>query len=109
MQYVHCINTLFIFSRQSINTTPQSSVSTLHILPPLTIEHAPLGIEMMAPSFAYVRQRYGTQYKLHNRTPYPQDIDITMETSDAFMFRGYKQVFKISSLSMMNNIKILQC
>ena len=69
-----------------------SSVSTSHTLPPLTIDHAPLSVKLDQPAFGNIRQLYAISYTLYNKTSYSQDIEVTMETSDAFMFMGHKQV-----------------
>ena len=44
------------------------------------------------PSFGRVRESLPVQYHIENRTGLVQDVEITVEPSDAFMFSGLKQV-----------------
>uniref|UniRef100_A0A8C1H060 Trafficking protein particle complex subunit 11 n=1 Tax=Cyprinus carpio TaxID=7962 RepID=A0A8C1H060_CYPCA len=44
------------------------------------------------PSFGRVRESLPVRYHLENRTGLVQDVEITVEPSDAFMFSGLKQV-----------------
>lgn len=44
------------------------------------------------PSFGRVRESLPVQYHIENRTGLVQDVDLSVEPSDAFMFSGLKQV-----------------
>lgn len=44
------------------------------------------------PSFGRVRESLPVRYHLQNKTSLVQDLEISVEPSDAFMFSGLKQV-----------------
>lgn len=44
------------------------------------------------PSFGRVRESLPVRYHLQNKTNLVQDVEISVEPSDAFMFSGLKQV-----------------
>lgn len=44
------------------------------------------------PSFGHVQESLPVRYHIENRTELVQDVEITVEPSDAFMFLGLKQV-----------------
>ena len=44
------------------------------------------------PSFGRVRDSLPVKYHLKNKTDLVQDVEISVEPSDAFMFSGLKQV-----------------
>jgi hypothetical protein len=44
------------------------------------------------PSFGRVRESLPVKYHLQNKTNLVQDVEISVEPSDAFMFSGLKQV-----------------
>lgn len=44
------------------------------------------------PSFGRVRESLPVRYHLQNKTDLVQDVEISVEPSDAFMFSGLKQV-----------------
>lgn len=44
------------------------------------------------PSFGRVRESLPVKYHLQNKTDLVQDVEISVEPSDAFMFSGLKQV-----------------
>lgn len=44
------------------------------------------------PSFGRVRESLPVRYHIENRTGLVQDVDLSVEPSDAFMFSGLKQV-----------------
>lgn len=48
------------------------------------------------PSFGRVRESLPVKYHLQNKTNLVQDVEISVEPSDAFMFSGLKQVHFIS-------------
>lgn len=49
------------------------------------------------PSFGRVRESLPVRYHIENRTGMVQDVDVSVEPSDAFMFSGLKQVSVLSS------------
>lgn len=51
-----------------------------------------LSLVLELPSFGRVRESLPVRYHLENRTGLVQDVEITVEPSDAFMFSGLKQV-----------------
>lgn len=44
------------------------------------------------PSFGRVRESLPVRYHIENRTALVQDVEMSVEPSDAFMFSGLKQV-----------------
>lgn len=44
------------------------------------------------PSFGRVRESLPVRYHLQNKTDLVQDVEVSVEPSDAFMFSGLKQV-----------------
>lgn len=52
------------------------------------------------PSFGRVRESLPVRYHVENRTGLVQDVDLSVEPSDAFMFSGLKQVSDLKELKM---------
>ncbi|XP_073676596.1 trafficking protein particle complex subunit 11 [Garra rufa] len=69
-----------------------SVVRTVVILPHVMVENIPLYVHAELPSFGRVRESLPVRYHLENRTGLVQDVEISVEPSDAFMFSGLKQV-----------------
>ncbi|RXN29164.1 trafficking particle complex subunit 11 [Labeo rohita] len=69
-----------------------SVVRTIVILPHVMVENIPLYVHAELPSFGRVRESLPVRYRLENRTGLVQDVEISVEPSDAFMFSGLKQV-----------------
>ena len=67
-------------------------MTTLFSLPMVNIVHIPVSVELKLPAFGSVKTLLSICYIVYNRTPFPQEIEITMEASDSFMFSGNKQV-----------------
>lgn len=67
-------------------------VRTVIILPHVMVENIPLYVHAELPSFGRVRESLPVRYHLENRTGLVQDVEISVEPSDAFMFSGLKQV-----------------
>jgi hypothetical protein len=67
-------------------------VTSLFSLPTVTIEHIPLSVELKLPAYGSMKCLLPVCYVLHNRTGYPQEVEVNMEASDSFMFSGNKQV-----------------
>lgn len=72
-------------------------MTSLFSLPTVTVEHIPLSVELSLPAFGHMKRLLPVSYVLHNRTGYPQEIEVNMEASEAFMFSGNKQVTKMST------------
>ncbi|OXB57311.1 hypothetical protein ASZ78_008876 [Callipepla squamata] len=49
-------------------------------------------VENDLPSFGRVRESLPVRYHLQNKTNLVQDVEVSMEPSDAFMFSGLKQI-----------------
>ena len=56
------------------------------------MEHIPLYVDVDLDAHGYVRTKLAITYNIYNRTPYSQELEASMEGSDAFMFSGHKQV-----------------
>ncbi|KAF7702357.1 trafficking protein particle complex subunit 11 [Silurus meridionalis] len=67
-------------------------VKTSMILPHVIVETIPLYVHADLPSFGRVRESLPVRYHIENRTGLVQDVDLSVEPSDAFMFSGLKQV-----------------
>ncbi|XP_045142506.1 trafficking protein particle complex subunit 11 [Echinops telfairi] len=67
-------------------------ISTTITLPHVIVENIPLHVNADLPSFGRVRESLPVKYHLQNKTNLVQDVDISVEPSDAFMFSGLKQI-----------------
>ncbi|XP_062584990.1 trafficking protein particle complex subunit 11-like [Saccostrea cucullata] len=66
-------------------------VDTMFPLPTVNAEYIPLSVELRLPAYGMVKSLLSLTYILYNRTPYPQEIELTMDTNDCFMFSGNKE------------------
>uniref|UniRef100_A0A8C5L7B6 Trafficking protein particle complex subunit 11 n=1 Tax=Jaculus jaculus TaxID=51337 RepID=A0A8C5L7B6_JACJA len=67
-------------------------ISTVITLPHVIVENIPLHVHADLPSFGRVRESLPVRYHLQNKTDLVQDVEISVEPSDAFMFSGLKQI-----------------
>lgn len=67
-------------------------VTTTLALPSVNVEHIPLYVDLDMPSHGCVRSTLPITYTIYNRTGYVQEIEITMDSSEVFMFAGHKQL-----------------
>uniref|UniRef100_A0A8C0ITR1 Trafficking protein particle complex subunit 11 n=1 Tax=Chelonoidis abingdonii TaxID=106734 RepID=A0A8C0ITR1_CHEAB len=67
-------------------------VCTVITLPYVVVESIPLHVNADLPSFGRVRESLPVRYHLQNKTSLVQDVEISVEPSDAFMFSGLKQM-----------------
>ncbi|XP_027454864.1 trafficking protein particle complex subunit 11 isoform X2 [Zalophus californianus] len=67
-------------------------ISTAVTLPHVIVENIPLHVNADLPSFGRVRESLPVRYHLQNKTSLVQDVEISVEPSDAFMFSGLKQI-----------------
>uniref|UniRef100_A0ABK0LKY8 Trafficking protein particle complex subunit 11 n=1 Tax=Rattus norvegicus TaxID=10116 RepID=A0ABK0LKY8_RAT len=68
------------------------AISTIITLPHVIVENIPLHVNADLPSFGRVRESLPVRYHLQNKTDLVQDVEISVEPSDAFMFSGLKQI-----------------
>ena len=61
-------------------------------LPTVNIEYIPITVQVDLPAFGRVKTLLPLSYSVRNRTPYVQEVQISMESTDNFMFSGNKQV-----------------
>lgn len=61
-------------------------------LPRVVVQACPLLLELVAPAHGWVRTPLTLSYLLHNRTLLVQDVELLMDSSDAFMYSGNKLV-----------------
>ena len=66
-------------------------VQTSFPLPTVNIEHIPITVHVSVPAFGRVKNLLPLCYTIKNRTPYVQEIQVSMESTDSFMFSGNKQ------------------
>lgn len=67
-------------------------VDTIFPLPSVDTEFIPLSVDLRLPAFGGVKSLLPLSYIFQNRTPYPQELEVAMDTNDCFMFSGNKQV-----------------
>lgn len=67
-------------------------VATVFPLPVVNIEHIPISVDLRLPAYGSVKQLLPLCYVIHNRTSYPQELEVSMEPNDSFMFSGNKQI-----------------
>ncbi|KAK7812371.1 hypothetical protein U0070_023281 [Myodes glareolus] len=67
-------------------------IRTVITLPHVIVENIPLHVNADLPSFGRVRESLPVRYHLQNKTDLVQDVEISVEPSDAFMFSGLKQI-----------------
>ncbi|EPQ18687.1 hypothetical protein D623_10027062 [Myotis brandtii] len=68
------------------------AISTAITLPHVIVENIPLHVSADLPSFGRVRESLPVRYHLQNKTSLVQDLEVSVEPSDAFMFSGLKQI-----------------
>ncbi|XP_023232303.1 trafficking protein particle complex subunit 11-like [Centruroides sculpturatus] len=67
-------------------------VETILNLPSVTVQSTPLFLQFEAPAHGWLRTPLTISYNLHNRTVTVQDIELFVDSSDAFMYAGNKQL-----------------
>ncbi|CAM1313193.1 TRAPPC11 (predicted) [Pycnogonum litorale] len=67
-------------------------VQTTVSLPSLIIDQSELFIEAKVPASGLVRTTLPVSYVIHNRASCVQEVEIVMDSSEAFMFSGHKQL-----------------
>ncbi|CAH1775669.1 unnamed protein product [Owenia fusiformis] len=58
----------------------------------VAVEHIPILIKADIEAYGTVRTCLPVTYTLYNKTAYAQELHLTMDTSEAFMFSGHKQM-----------------
>ena len=82
---------MFTFFRESAEgNTP--FVSSVVVLPNISVRHVPLYVDADFPAYGHVRSKLPIVYNIYNRTAFSQEVEVSIEASDAFMFAGHKQV-----------------
>ncbi|BFZ15043.1 hypothetical protein BsWGS_18082 [Bradybaena similaris] len=79
------------WKRHTTNSKDLPYVTTKFPLPVANIEHIPITVHVSVPAFGRVKTLLPLCYTVKNRTPYVQEIQISMESTDNFMFSGNKQ------------------
>ena len=82
-------------------------VSTTFPLPTVTTEYIPVSMELKLPAYGSVKTLLPLCYVIHNRTPYPQEMEVTMDANDNFMFAGNKQVYPAILCSLPGDVCII--
>lgn len=67
-------------------------MQTTVTMPSVVVKPAKLYIETMIPASGMVRTTLPASYTIHNRTDSVLELEIVMDSSEAFMFSGHKQV-----------------
>ncbi|CAN7946044.1 unnamed protein product [Ixodes pacificus] len=75
-------------TREQWSTVASQAVA----LPCVEVQGCPLLLELQAPAHGSVRTPLTVSYLVHNRTLLVQDIELVMDSSDAFMYSGNKLV-----------------
>uniref|UniRef100_A0A6B0UXE9 Putative secreted protein n=1 Tax=Ixodes ricinus TaxID=34613 RepID=A0A6B0UXE9_IXORI len=76
------------WKREQWSTVASQAVA----LPCVEVQGCPLLVELQAPAHGSVRTPLTVSYLVHNRTLLVQDIELVMDSSDAFMYSGNKLV-----------------
>ncbi|RUS82473.1 hypothetical protein EGW08_009779 [Elysia chlorotica] len=79
------------WKRKTSNSGSLPYVSTTLPLPTVNIEYIPITVQVDLPAFGRVKTLLPLSYSVRNRTPYVQEVQISMESTDNFMFSGNKQ------------------
>lgn len=58
----------------------------------LPVEEIPLYVDTVLPAYGFVRTPMPLTFQLFNRSQHLIQLDLSMDSSEAFMFAGYKQV-----------------
>jgi len=61
-------------------------------LPTVSVVNLPVYVEFDIPPVISVQSSAPLVYTIHNRSDVLQDFDVVVESSDAFMFAGHRQV-----------------
>jgi len=61
-------------------------------LPAVSIIKLPVYVQLEIPSIISVQSSSTAVYTIYNRSNSLQDFDVTVDSSDAFMFAGHRQV-----------------
>jgi|SRR6218665_467379 len=61
-------------------------------LPTVNVEQIPVYVDVDMPANGCVQSVLPITYNIRNRTPYLQEMEASMESSEAFMFAGQRQV-----------------
>jgi len=77
--------------KSTSNKSDLPYVTTSFPLPTVNIEHIPITVHVSLPAFGRVKTLLPLCYTVQNRTPYVQEVQISMESTDSFMFSGNKQ------------------
>ncbi|XP_042908520.1 trafficking protein particle complex subunit 11 [Parasteatoda tepidariorum] len=79
------------WQRKSPNGTSPTVVTEI-LLPSVDVTKPPIYLEMKMPASGLARKPLPVTYFVHNRTTAVQDMELLLESSDAFMFAGNKQM-----------------
>ncbi|KAJ7378712.1 Trafficking protein particle complex subunit 11 [Desmophyllum pertusum] len=60
--------------------------------PSVTVESVPFAIQTDLPAYGCVQTPLSVSYLVRNRTLQVQEVEVTVEPSDAFMYAGHKQI-----------------
>lgn len=69
-------------------------------LPSVNTVKLPVFVELTIPSVVSVQTCASVIYTIHNRSDSLQDFDVVIESSDAFMFAGHRQVTPVTHWSL---------
>ncbi|XP_062523062.1 trafficking protein particle complex subunit 11-like [Corticium candelabrum] len=78
--------------KRSAAVSDDFNVTTLLALPTIVIETIPFWIETDLPAYGSVSSALPARYTFHNRTNRVQEMKIELDSSDACLFSGYKQI-----------------
>ncbi|CAN7985414.1 unnamed protein product [Ixodes hexagonus] len=87
---VDCASSLGKYTLQWKREQSPAVASQAVSLPCVEVQGCPLLLELQAPAHGSVRTPLTVSYLVHNRTLLVQDIELVMDSSDAFMYSGNK-------------------
>jgi hypothetical protein len=62
------------------------------VMPTVAVEHVPVYVAVETPAYGSVQCSLRVVYTVYNRTQFAQEVDVMIESSEAFMFAGHRQV-----------------
>ncbi|XP_022802428.1 trafficking protein particle complex subunit 11-like [Stylophora pistillata] len=86
------IGSLALQWRRTSATDKFPVVVTELTFPSVTVESVPFAIQAELPAYGCVQTPLFVSYLVRNRTPQVQEVEVTVEPSDAFVYSGHRQI-----------------
>lgn len=86
------IGNYFISLKRNDSDPDMQAIVKMVPLPSVNVEQIPVYVDVDMPANGCVQSVLPITYNIRNRTPYLQEMEASMESSEAFMFAGQRQV-----------------